>query len=186
MGQALEVENTDKYKSYIQRRRVGTDDSAADFTVDSKLDKSPIADLYETDFFKKESKIHEDFSPLNREIEEKSSYSPYKGYTAPLKHNHRIDAHSYRKNYPASYKGANGTAIEDNRTTLIAIKIIKQALACFAVLGIIVFMQQRNDTSAALEFVKKHVVDNHTDFSGLVAGVENIIAECSRIFGGLP
>lgn len=187
MYQVYEAEKSDKYKSYIQRRRVGANDSSSDFNMDSKSDKSPITDFDEIDFFKSSSsKATDDSSTLDKAIEGNNFYSPYKSYTTPSKYTHRTDTSSYRRNYPVNYKGANRTAIEDNRTTLLAVKIIKQALACFAVLGIIVFLQQRNDTTAVLEFIKKHVVDNHTDLSGLITGVENIILECSRIFGGSP
>ena len=69
---------------------------------------------------------------------------------------------------------------------MLAIKIIKQALACFAVLGIIVLMQQNVGMADELSFVKKHVVENHIELDNIINGVKNIIAECSRFSEGHP
>ncbi|NLX63975.1 MAG: hypothetical protein GX022_04265 [Clostridiaceae bacterium] len=99
----------------------------------------------------------------------------------------RIDTSVYNRKRPSYYGMSNRTAIEENRATLLAVKIIKQALACFAILGVIVFLQQRTtDTAGALIFIKNQVVDNHVEVSGLISGVQNIITECAKIFGGSP
>jgi hypothetical protein len=77
-------------------------------------------------------------------------------------------------------------AIEDNRATLLAIKIIKQTLACFAILGIIVFLQQRADGAQVLEYIKNQVVESHIEANSILTGVENILTQCSKFFGGAP
>lgn len=192
MSQASEVDNLDKYKSYIQRRRVGFDNSENDFAAESKPDKSLLNEINEMSLLK-DNKTSEGFFSHSYEINEKNSYNntykPYSqesNYTRQSTYPRRKDLGIYQRKRAVSYGSSNRTAIEDNRTALLAIKIIKQALACFAILGIIVFLQQRADTSNALLFIKRQVVDSHTDVRGIISGVENIITECSKIFGGSP
>ncbi len=98
----------------------------------------------------------------------------------------RMDASVYNRKRPSYYSMSNRTAIEENRATLLAVKIIKQALACFAILGLIVFLQQRTDTAGALMFLKSQVVDKHIEVNSLISGVQNIITECTKLFGGSP
>lgn len=76
--------------------------------------------------------------------------------------------------------------LEDNGAELLAIKIIKQSLACFAILGLVVFLQQLNNMAGVLEFVKKHVVDSHIDHRTVFSGVESIVEACSKFLGGSP
>jgi len=108
------------------------------------------------------------------------SYSHQSGYTG------RIDTSVYNRKRPSYYGMSNRTEIEENRATILAVKIIKQALACFAILGFIVFLQQRTDTAGALMFIKNQVVDNNIEVSSLFSGVQNIITECAKFFGGSP
>jgi hypothetical protein len=190
MSQASEVNNLDKYRSYIQRRRVGFDDSVNDFAAESKSDKSPLNEIDGMSLLK-DSKVSEGFFSYSHEINEKNpytgTYKPYSqesNYTRQSNYPRRKDLSIYQRKRPVSYGASNRAAIEENRTALLAIKIIKQALACFAILGIIVFLQQRADTADALLFIKSQVVDNHTDVGGIISGVENIIIQCSKIFGG--
>lgn len=208
MSQATEVNNQDRYKSYIQKRRVGSDSSEDNFSAEIKSEKSPLSNIEDLSLYK-ENKTYEGFSRASsfndhtsyrnqrfrtdtgpfKFVEDKNrenSYSGYNPYSNQSRHSSRIDTSIYQRKRPASYGMSNRTAIEENKATLLAIKIIKQALACFAILGLIVFLQQRTDTAGALTFIKSHVVDNHTDVSTLISGVENIIAECSRLFGGSP
>jgi len=112
--------------------------------------------------------------------------SRFRQYSHQSSYTSRIDSSIYQRKRPSYYGMSNRTAIEDNRATLLAVKIIKQALACFAILGIIVFLQQRTDTTDALMFIKSHVVDNHIEVSSLISGVQNIITECTKLFGGSP
>lgn len=186
MDQLLNVDNNDKYKSYIQRRRVGENDSVADYTKDIKKDKSPIADLQESSIFKDSNRREDSFSHFSKRNENILEYNPVKDYTIPPPSKGTYRRDPYRSNYTSAYKGANGTEIENNKTASLATKIIKQSLVCFAILGVIVILQQRNDTIKVLDFLKKHIVDNHIDFKGIVAGVGNVIAECSKIFKGTP
>jgi hypothetical protein len=69
---------------------------------------------------------------------------------------------------------------------MLAIKIIKQSIACFIILGIIVLMQQNIELEDELSFIKRHVVENNIELGSIVDGVKNIIAECSRFLGGSP
>ena len=95
---------------------------------------------------------------------------------------------SYTGDYARTYHGGglsgSGTQIEDNRATVLAIKVIKQSLACFALLGIIVLMQQNSSMTGILEFIKKHVVESHIEPGSLLTGVQDIVKECARFFGG--
>ncbi len=187
MSQTSEIDNLDRYKSYIQRRRVGFDNSEDDFAAESKSDKSPIKDIEDLSL-SRENKTYEGFFGNGREIGEENKYTPpYKPYShQTTNYPSRMDTSIYQRKRPVAYGASNRLAIEENKTANLAIRIIKQALACFAILGLIVFLQQRADTAGALMFIKNQVVDNHTEVSSLITGVENIITECSRIFGGSP
>lgn len=208
MSQATEVSNQDRYKSYIQKRRVGSDSSEDNFSAEIKSEKSPLNNIEDLSLFK-ENKTYEGFSDASsfndltrfrnqrfrtdtepfKYVEDKArenSYSRYNPYSNQSRYSSRIDTSTYQRKRPVSYGTSNRTAIEENKATLLAIKIIKQALACFAILGLIVFLQQRADTAGALMFIRSNVVDNHTEVSSLISGVENIITECSRLFGGSP
>jgi hypothetical protein len=220
MIETADASNLDKYKSYIQRRRVGPDstkasestqplikqaESLADYDFGSKEDKkdnvdrkSPLDDLSYVDTRSSSFGSTNSFGP------DRSSESMGNHYSAPATTARRTDPGLYRRlygqnrknshvsHYTGSHHGyatsgsSSHAEIEDNRTTVLAVKIIKQALACFAVLGIIVLLQQRSDTGQILAFVKKHVVDTHIEPQGLLAGVENIWKECSRFLGGSP
>jgi len=76
--------------------------------------------------------------------------------------------------------------VEDNRATLIAIKIIKQALACFAILGLVVLMQGRPDMQETLAFMRRHIVETHIDPGDLVNGVKSVFSQLVRNLGGGP
>ncbi len=201
-----EVENQDRYKSYIQRRRVIPDDnSAAEYDSDNedtsltknfsetetrtRKEKSAMADIEELSILREKYRSDEGFLGYGQKTEEKSTSLPFKLFSPQIKNDYRKDNNTYRR-YPSSSHGyspqANRAPVEDNHTTLLAIKIIKQALACFVMLGIVVLMQQNVDMVDELSFVRKHVVENHIEVSNIITGVENIIAECSRFFGGSP
>ncbi len=187
MSQTSEIDNLDRYKSYIQKRRVGFDNSEDDFAAESKSDRSPIKDIEDLSL-SKENKTYEGFFGYGRETVDENKYTPsYRPFShQTTNYPNRMDTSIYQKKRTNNYGASNHLAIEENRTANLAIKIIKQALACFAILGLIVFLQQRADAAGALTFIKSQVVDNHTEVSSLITGVENIITECSKIFGGLP
>ena len=185
MYQASEIGNPDGYKSYIQRRRVGSDNSENDFVAESNTDKSPISDVDDLSLVN-DHKTYEGFFSQHRESNEKNTYNSYNTNSHQYNYPKRMETSIYQRKRPGAYGATNSTAIEENKATLLAIKIIKQALACFAILGVIVFLQQRADASPVLNYIKSQVVDNHTEASSPTSGVENIITECSRIFGGSP
>lgn len=204
MSENPEVENQDRYKSYIQRRRIAPEntehssvsecDSVNEDTsvtkniyeprTQIKTEKSAITDVEELSILREKYRPNEGFSGYDQKTEEKSTYIPFKLFAPQIKNAYKKDTNNYRR-YPYT-KQTNRTPVEDNRTTLLALKIIKQALACFVVLGIVVLMQQNVDMDDELSFVRKHVVENHIEVSSIITGVENIIAECSRLFGGSP
>ncbi len=89
--------------------------------------------------------------------------------------------HTYRQAH-ADREGEG----DSNRINVLAVKIIKQSLACFALLGIILLMQERTDMAPALAFVKKQVVETHIEPQSLLDGFQNLVAECSKWLGGSP
>lgn len=220
--EASEVNNLDRYKSYIQRRRVGTAPSEGELVARSepKSDQSEasfadgFAETYrgfpgygpstekssnngtdnDSDM---DSTVDETFRGDETESTSRSSYTE----RSKSPNLHRTDPGLYKRlyghnakiprttPYSSSYHGygsTNHAEIKDNRTTVLAVKIIKQALACFALLGLIVLMQQRSDMEGVLTFIKKHLVENHIDSQSVLAGVENIVKEASRLLGGSP
>jgi hypothetical protein len=220
--EASEVNSLDRYKSYIQRRRVGSAPSEGELVARSepKSDQSEasfaggFAETYRgfTGYGQSSEKsrptgtgtdgdidstVEETFRDDEKEGASRSSHEQRSQSTNP----HRTDPGLYKRlygqnskfsrtsTYPSSYHGhgaPNHAEIKDNRATVLAVKIIKQALACFALLGIIVLMQQRSDMEGVLAFVKKHLVENHIDSQSVVAGVETIVQDVSRFLGGSP
>jgi len=163
------------YEGFFGFERMTDDDNK--FTSSYNASERSGSQRFRTDT---ELTQHEENKSGGYQTSRYRSYSHQSGYTG------RIDTSVYnRKRYPY-YGMSNRTAIEENRATLLAVKVIKQALACFAILGVIVFLQQRADTSGALIFIKNQVVDNHIDVSNLISGVQNIITECAKLFGGSP
>ena len=219
MGVA-EAENFEKYKSYIQRRRVGNPSEANNNPLIEKKETTDQTErIYGEDvgFFSEKSNSEEvgtrtgpsegfaqsygGFSSYDRGFEKSWASSGSYDRTRSTQALKRIDGGLYKKlygndhrsgsqngisSYRSTHASGNTAEIADNRTTVLAIKIIKQALACFAILGIVVLMQQNGDLAEVLTFVKKHVVDTHMDPQNLFTGVENIIKECSRLLGGSP
>jgi len=61
MSQATEVSNQDRYKSYIQKRRVGSDSSEDNFSAEIKSEKSPLNNIEDLSLYK-ENKTYEGFS----------------------------------------------------------------------------------------------------------------------------
>ena len=59
--QATEVNNQDRYKSYIQKRRVGSDSSEDNFSAEIKSEKSPLSNIEDLSLYK-ENKTYEGFS----------------------------------------------------------------------------------------------------------------------------
>ncbi|NLM73192.1 MAG: hypothetical protein GX184_04070 [Clostridiaceae bacterium] len=75
---------------------------------------------------------------------------------------------------------------ETNGAELIAIKVIKQCLACFAILGLVVLLQQFSSMEGVLEFMRRHIVDSHIEPRTVFEGVESIVEACSKLVGGSP
>lgn len=222
MGVA-DAENYDKYRSYIQRRRVVEPSAAGDSLIHGLVEKKESAPKTESIFSEDTDKLYshktgidEDSSQMGQSEEVADSYRGYSAYDRSFNNSwtsagtydrpnaaqslKRTDTGLYKRLYGnrrsgyqsgiSSYRSSSTsgytTEITDNHTTVLAIKIIKQSLACFAILGIVVLMQQRDEMAEALSFVKKHVVDTHWDPQNLITGVENIIKACSRLLGGSP
>lgn len=165
-----------------------------------KTEKSAITDAEELSILREKYRPEDDFSDYTPKTEEKSTYSLFRLFE-PKSSSNKTDTNIYRRytSYTQPQIASRQTArgrfsrtqsnripVEDNRTARLAIKIIKQTLACFAVLGIIVLMQQNIEMADELSFVKKHVVENHIELDNIINGVKGIIAECSRLFGGSP
>ncbi|HBR04087.1 MAG TPA: hypothetical protein DD738_15920 [Ruminiclostridium sp.] len=203
--------NLDKYKSYIQKRRVG-EDQQADYGVSGtsafKTDKPEegFSESYSSsyDFFSDfgRSKINVDQQESVSDntsdfLDDQELYRRESPFTSPrrtdpglyqrLYGQKRRNASSLYSRYSGGYSTpGHGTEIENNRTAVLAIKIIKQTLACFALLGIIVLLQNRSDTANTLAFIRRHVVETHIEPKSILTGLENIVQECSRFLGGSP
>lgn len=186
---------------------VSKDDPAANKDLISEQEpkplKSAITDAEELSILREKYTPEESFSGSRKKPEENgrewpfrlfapknaaSRQDPYRRY---LSHGHTQSAYgriaSRQPAYGRSYHNQAGrTSVEDNRITLLAKKIIKQTLVCFALLGIIVLMQQNAGLADELSLIKRHVVENHIEFDSIWNGVKNIVAECTRIFGGSP
>lgn len=203
-------DNIDSYKSYIQKRRAGS--SSGDNTVDSVIKKTDS--IYDSSLYNairkdvkaqtsddgwetplklllnEVSKDNDNESAI--ELNRKNAPGSNKGSprTNIYQKLNRLHKRTSRQNtsYQSRYKSylQNAAEIEDNRTAMLAIKIIKQSLACFAILGVIVFMQQRNDMDHILSFIKTHVVDTHIEPTDILTSVGNFAKQCTRFLGGLP
>ncbi len=202
--QVFESENNYKYKSYIQRRRVGQiEPPGFDAEIpEKKSDESPITELDDENLFKdfnisksfnskKTDNNEEDLLPLYDINDEKDNnkydYEPKVfEIPSPSKSAYRKDSVSYKPSFLRKNNGIDSAPDEDNKVAKLSIKVIKQALACFAILGLIVFLQQKHDASPILDFLRTNIVDNHTDLEGLTAGVRDIITECTKLFNGAP
>lgn len=192
--EASGVDNLDRYKSYIQRRRVGLDPSDESHMTETAIEKAEsteasFADTY-TDSYRgfssygkgsESTKAEDTETPVNSL--RRTDPGPYQRLYGQ---SHKTSPYANNSRYHGYSTSTHSAEIEDNRATVLAVKIIKQALACFAILGIIVLMQQRSDMGGALTFIKKHVVETHIEPNSLLTGVENIVQECSRFLGGSP
>ena len=137
---------------------------------------SPLKDLFKDEKFEgHRNRLFRDGG--NRNLSEYINRKKYSLYAGREK---ATAVASYR--YPARYSAE----VEDNRATLLAIKIIKQCIACFAILGLVVLMQKINGFSGVLDFLRKYLVETHIEYKTVFDGVENIIRECSRFLGGTP
>lgn len=217
-----DVENLEKYRSYIQRRRVLDTSEGHTQThalVERKEEPQKAESFFTEDadrLISQKTRAQEDADSARPNEEASDCFGNYTSFersedrswtgnsaydrTSAAHGLRRVDSGLYkrlygnrRNSYTSSLReyrsgSASGytTEIADNHTTVMAIRIIKQSLACFAILGIVVLMQQQESMADALSFVKKHVVDTHWDPQGLLAGVENIIKACSRFLGGSP
>ncbi|NMA65541.1 MAG: hypothetical protein GX957_04765 [Clostridiaceae bacterium] len=138
------------------------------------------------DFARNNKSNIERISPL-KDLFREDKYENQKVRTFPKGYSFSREKYKSPVN-SATYKSPSrySAEIEDNRTTLLAIKVIKQSLACFAILGLVVLMQNISSLSGVLAFLRRHLVETHIDHEAVFLGVENIIKECSRFLGGSP
>lgn len=215
----MDQDSNNKYKSYIQRRRVGQDDSTPQDNAEFQNDEASISELDDENLFKdfsfnKGDKSHSllsytktedandisvenEYSNLNHDhsFTEDIQYNDDKGINYEprtlalpplLRKGYRSDKSPYKSNYPNSYSETNNVANDDNKPARLSIKVIKQALACFAILGVIVFLQNRNEGTVVLDFLRTNIVDKHTELQDLTLGFKDIIAECAKLFNTTP
>lgn len=197
----------EKYRSYIQKRRVAHsvegDNDLTDSSL-SRIDQAEPATRQESEvpWWEKEAYTLLDQDELLK---------PPQEYIKPIRPGGDRDSLSgprtasrgrgydlYRKlygrrghrnpPYVSPYRSYSGyqAQIEDNRATVMAIKLIKQCLACFAILGIVVLMQGRADMQEALDVVRKHVVETHIEPQSLLEDVKSVFSQFVRTLGGSP
>lgn len=188
-----EADNLVEYKSYIQRRRADAAPKDTSLTTDLSIENN-VRDLgFEISERYTNPDYTDDVSTLNVKNESADKISAgtlrrtdpsiYKRlYGNGLTNRYSGYSNNYRNNKTSRYTNED----TDNGTAVLAIKIIKQSLVCFALLGIVVFMQSKSELTHALEFVKKYVVDADIEAKTLISGVENIFKECTRFLGGVP
>lgn len=202
------AEELEKYKRYIQKRRVSAprEIEAEDAFKKPEEDDAakPVAKTGTDPYSLWDIKDDGLSGPAEAEEDEHSIFGKTAGGEivsrkpeATLPTLRRHDDGIYKKLYSRhmrrqpshyqSYKSCSSRAqIEDNRVSLIALRIIKQSLACFAILGIIIFMQSRDDMAGALEFVKRHLIETNIEPQNIFEGIKNIFYQCSRALGGAP
>lgn len=210
--EATDANNMEKYRSYIQKRRVTPEPVQSEVDEESRSVSNQLMDV-SAQPEKSVPFITEDYGRKASGDYDRPLYSDTqsgigRSYTAPEPYSQsyagkyptglrRTDQGHYKSlyqnrkrqnTYPSPYRSYSGakTDIADNRATLLAIKLIKQALACFAILGIIVLMQGRSDMEDILAFIKKQVVETHIEPQGIYEGIQGFIAQCSKILGGSP
>lgn len=199
-----------KYRKYIQKRRVTPSaDENAD-KADSKEESGGISHI-DADSAIPGPDIpmaNRDTGRVRRGKEEdvlgivdlaRSDYVPGPHYpqASLLPALRRNDTGLYKKLYshsgrkapayqsPSPYKGYSSSSVEiqDNKATTLAVKIIKQALACFAILGIVIFMQSRPDMKDALAAVKKQVVETNIEPQSILDGIKNVYNQITTALG---
>lgn len=199
----------EKYRSYIQKRRVAppADDSGDDGLPDNSLTRIVQAEPAarqesEVPWWEKEAytlleqdellKPPQEFIKPSQSRGEGESHSDTRAASRGRSHDlyRKLYARRGRRNpsYASPYRSYSGSQaqIEDNRATVMAIKLIKQCLACFAILGIIVLMQGRADMQDALDVVRRHVVETHIDPQNLLEDVKSVFNQFVRTLGGSP
>lgn len=199
-----------KYRAYIQRRRITPPDE--DRSGENTGEASEIGGmsylLKKSETFGRNSTVWPE--EINDAPGEAEPIPPVEEYGKPFQNRKdrdqvpdaatsagRLESSAYRKPYPRpayrmpsypSYRSFTGhrAQVEDNRATLLAIKVIKQALACFAILGIIVLMQGRPDMQGTLAFLRKHVVETHIDPLSIFQNVKEVFNQLVRSFDQTP
>ena len=201
----------EKYRKYIQKRRITPPDedkiqekSAENSITSYNQQESETRSHSQTPWWEKEAYTLLDKDELTRPSREYRKPKPVQDYrerdslsdslTASRRRDHDLYKKLYSRQgsrtsaYPSSYKSYSSqrTQIEDNRATLMAIKLIKQALACFAILGIVVLMQGRPDMQEVLAVIRKHVVETHIEPQNLFEGVKSVFSQLVQTEGGSP
>jgi len=199
-----EKTENDLFTGYDEDKKDDPEDSQDPVSEsEPKALKSAITDAEELSILREKYMPEEEFSGHLKKPDENNRSSPFRlfGQRNALSRQdtyRRYPSYGYTHSaygrtasrlpaYGRSFRGQAGrTSVEDNRITLLAKKVIKQTLVCFVLLGIIVFMQQKADLADELSLIKKNVVENHIELDSIINGVKNIVAECTKIFGGSP
>lgn len=210
--EAARADGTEKYRKYIQKRRIAKDadeGSPGAAAADTALPDSLRPDG--TGFFARpaenpypksiEGTVQ--YGVFGQDADTKSRYASAETYTreypgrnvTPFRrtdaglyrtlYGNKKKTHSYTGGTYRPYSGATAE-IEDNRTTILAVKLIKQALACFAILGLIVLMQGRSDMTEVLATIRHQVLEINFEPKSIYEGLQGFITECSRVLGGSP
>lgn len=205
---AAESGELEKYRKYIQKRRITT---PSDDDVKAEPEENSITALNRTEpesrsdsqtpWWEKEAYTLLDRDELIKPPQEQGRpvhhHNCERNNLASTLHYSGRNHALYKKLYarqgnrtPAasSYRNISSqrAQIEDNRATLMAIKLIKQSLACFAILGIIVLMQGRSDMQEALAVIRRHVVETHIDPRSLFEDVKSVFSQFVQALVGSP
>jgi len=205
---AAETGELEKYRSYIQKRRFSPPEDSGDENLSGSSlprfvqDEPATRQESQVPWWEKEAYTLLDQDELIKPPQEYPKPAPPSGgreslsEARPASRGRNLDL--YRKlyarqghrnlPYASPYRSHSGyqAQVEDNRATLMAIKLIKQCLACFAILGIIVLMQGRADMQGALDVVRKHVVETHIDPQSLYEDVKTVFSQLVQTLGGSP
>ena len=195
MMESAGVNEMEKYRKYVQKRRVAGSDEGKENEELQRQDNHAtegqsgfkLADLEkfrEIDTTTRQEELERGYYATNSAAPALRRTDPglYKKlYTQPTR---KTQSYSGTGSY-RSYSGKQ-TEIEDNRASMFAVKLIKQALACFAILGIIILMQSRSDMTEVLAVVKKQVVETNFEPKSLYEGILEVFNQCARALGGSP
>ncbi len=159
----------------------GVEDSMDEYNLRQSYQQDSSLRSYQPSTFRKVDPA------LYRRMQKTNAYSAghTQAFRSPLPPGESYRGGTAGHTYRQAHTDREGEG-ENNRINVLAVKIIKQSLACFALLGIILLMQERADMAPALAFVKKQVVETHIEPKSLLDGFQNLVAECSRWLGGSP
>lgn len=188
------------FRSYVQRRRVSTESSAAEQEAKEEPEQetagTSASDSAGESFSSAKTWAWSDSQEKTSDgYEFDRSQSASQGRATALR---RTDTDFYQKLYghgpkrqpqyanPYQAQPAGQPAVEDNRAARLSIKLIKQSVACFAIIGLVVLMQSRADMQSILAFVKKHLIETNVDPNNILEGIKSAVNQCARLLGGSP